>query len=1014
MRAFVLFEHRIPLLAIGLGLLLGTSVTPVTPLAAQSLTSGSLRGTVQSADGAPLSGATVTIESRGGMAVATRNTDRNGGFVLQLVSPGEFRVLAEQIGFQPVRTSGIVVTPGATTLVVITLQRKPPPVTTVEEVTSAGARAGGAAGVLVTGSTLAAFDRPLDFTGTAKSAPVIVMAGDGRDGLGLGASGLDITQTRLFVDGVWEALLRHPGLRAEPPTTPVFSRQGLNQVQFLGPSPDLEWRGGPGSLVSTQTRTGGGRLSLAPYATFSSAKLGQNKLDNPGDSTATSFQVGAVLSASIVPDTAHLLIEGAYESLQQPTANPWALDSTRFGGQSGSLRALVPAIGTDSFNTSLLRFASPTVRTWKGGHGQARLDWQLGERNRLQARLGFASWKETNPLLGADLFAGTGSSLKARDISGAAGITSSGDAIANELRLGVSLARRDWKSDAIAGTLLSGEGIGFGAAPTLPGLFDVKRIDLSDAVQYSMARHRIKGGIALDLTSYEQDYHYASGGLFLFGDLKQFANATGSFLQITAPSSSAKFSSTSPGFFIEDTWTASPEIQIQGGLRYDTQLLPSNKIAVDTAWSNATGIANNYVPKYRGGISPRGSFVWNLQNRGEWIVRGSGGLYRGELDPSLFAEAMLFDGAATVRRGQGAFATWPALPTGASSTGKRLTLFAPSYKSPRTAKFDLGIARGIRGGTTLSVAGSYGHTDFLLRRQDLNRPEAAGRATQEGRPLFGTLVQQGGLVSAAPASNHRFDKFDMVSGLAPTGFVDHYEVTATLEHHAARGLTLDASYTYGKTTDNLVGLLAPDPADQLDPFPTGLPNGGGDWSSGRSDLDVPHRVAASAQYRTTGKTPIGVGARWRWRSGLPFTPGFRPGVDLNADGGGNNDPVFVDPTLDAALGAGSCSVVAGGFAERNSCRGKSVQALDLELSIGLPVTLKGGGTLRLTIDGFNVVSSKTGVLDRAVLLIDPAQTLSAGGNGRVTVPFVANANFGSLLSRRVEPRLIRFGLRMEY
>src|SRR5258707_584273 len=102
MRAFVRFEHRISLPVIGLGLLLGV---PATHLEAQSLTSGSLRGTVQSADGAPISGATVTIESRGGMAVATRSTDRSGSFVLQLVSPGEFRVLAEQIGFQPVRTS---------------------------------------------------------------------------------------------------------------------------------------------------------------------------------------------------------------------------------------------------------------------------------------------------------------------------------------------------------------------------------------------------------------------------------------------------------------------------------------------------------------------------------------------------------------------------------------------------------------------------------------------------------------------------------------------------------------------------------------------------------------------------------------------------------------------------------------------------------------------------------------------------------------------------------------------
>ena len=55
---------------------------------------------------------------------------------------------------------------------------------------------------------------------------------------------------------------------------------------------------------SDLSRSGGGRFTIAPYASFSSAKLGQNKLDNPGDSVASSLQLGASVSGSIVPDTA--------------------------------------------------------------------------------------------------------------------------------------------------------------------------------------------------------------------------------------------------------------------------------------------------------------------------------------------------------------------------------------------------------------------------------------------------------------------------------------------------------------------------------------------------------------------------------------------------------------------------------------------------------------------------------------------------------------------------------------
>jgi len=66
------------------------------------------------------------------------------------------------------------------------------------------------------------------------------------------------------------------------------------------------------------------------------------------------------------------------------------------------------------------------------------------------------------------------------------------------------------------------------------------------------------------------------------------------------------------------------------------------------------------------------------------------------------------------------------------------------------------------------------------------------------------------------------------------------------------------------------------------------------------------------------------------------------------------------------------------------------------------------------VDAFNLVSSSSGVIDKAALLIDPAGPLGGGTGSTVVVPFTANPGFGTLLSRRVEPRLLRVGLKMEY
>ena len=84
MRASVAIEHRIWRLVLSLGVILLPA-----GLRAQSLTSGSLRGAVQTADGEPVSGASVTIERGSGGAIASLSTDHGGGFTAQLLTPGE-------------------------------------------------------------------------------------------------------------------------------------------------------------------------------------------------------------------------------------------------------------------------------------------------------------------------------------------------------------------------------------------------------------------------------------------------------------------------------------------------------------------------------------------------------------------------------------------------------------------------------------------------------------------------------------------------------------------------------------------------------------------------------------------------------------------------------------------------------------------------------------------------------------------------------------------------------------
>ena len=250
-------------------------------------------------------------------------------------------------------------------------------------------------------------------------------------------------------------------------------------------------------------------------------------------------------------------------------------------------------------------------------------------------------------------------------------------------------------------------------------------------------------------------------------------------------------------------------------------------------------------------------------------------------------------------------------------------------------------------------------------------------------------------------------------GLTSTGFVDYYEAAIVVERRVSRGLTLLGSYTWSQATDNLPGQLAPSPFDRVSPFPEGV--AGGSWDDGPSDLDVTHRFAATVAYAGQGMMPLGLAARFRFRSGLPFTPGFRSGIDVNGDGSGENDPAFlgaVTPGMADLLRGHAClASQEGEIAARNSCRDDAVQSLDLHASIGL--TMGSARRVFLTLDAFNVLSSESGIFDHAAVRVDPLGTISFDGSGRTVLPLVANPRFGTVLSRRSDPRLLRVGLRLE-
>jgi hypothetical protein len=977
-----------------LGLLLTAALAaPMVAATGQSLTSAALSGVVRDARGIGIRNATVTVE-HGGTPYRVLSADVSGRFTLASLPGGQYALLVEQVGYQPIRITGVPIVTGREQYVTIELPQRPPPILAVEERPFAGS----APSSITLGSGLDRFDRRRDITDLSRDASIVDLTLDGRRGFLSAANGMAPGASRLMVDGLEELLLRHPGEPGEPATAPLFARDGVAQAELMTFGLDAELQSSPGALLAVQSARGGSEgLRFSPYATFSGAALGGAAADNSGDSSATSIQAGFAAGGAIKGDTAAWFVRLDYQQLQQPTAEPFAL-----GGRELAAALQDASPGTDA------AMLAPPVRTWNGVTGAGRLDWRFGDWTRLAVRFGLANWSEDAPQLGRHLTSGAGTSLEASDYSGAVSFTTGGDAWTSETRLGLRRSERDWFGATEGQTILVAEGAAFGTAPTLPGRFEEGMVELSQAVTYRYLGHRFRLGVQGATRSFTHDWVPNAAGRTEYGDLATRALDRGAFLRAEAGGTAADLSLTEGAIFAQDVWRATPTLELMAGVRYAVQRLPSDKISPNVPWGVRTGVPNFRMPDSKGIFAPRGGLRWDLDGDGRTVVHAALGISPGRHDLATFSEVVRTSRGVDVTRAVGDLS-----PTalGLATTVPMLTLYGPGVRMPRAFNAEAGLARSLGGGTSIEVRASYAHTDYLLRREDLNLAPAAVGTDADGRSLRGTLVQEGGLIAAVPGSNRRFTDFDQVFALTSTGFADHYAMTFGLVRSFGRGLTLNGSYTWSRAEDNLVGQVEGDPANRLSPFAGSADQS--DWDESRSDLDIPHRVAVQARYTSTGANPVTLGARWRYRSGLPFTPGFRQGVDANGDGATGNDPVALGSVTGLAglLSGAGCSTGSGGFAARNSCREDAVQALDLHAAIGLPF----GGARRvvLTLDAFNVVATETGIVDRAAVLVDPAGSITMNAAGRPVLPLVLNDNFGGLLARRGDPRTLRVGLRVE-
>lgn len=978
-----------------------------SPAEPQSITRGRLDGTVRDSAGAPFYNARVQVTQTSTGVTWVQRTDATGRFGLPLLPEGNYDVVIEAIGYQPILIEDLPIGPGRLREVSATLETVQLPVAQLDASRYAGL-------VEDTRVGMSQWFHPFEIFGFAEERRGLSELGrlSTLTNTQLATEGLPGWLSTLNMDGLSYEPSRHPDLPPGPLDTELFALSGFRSAEFLTNPVDVEWSEAAGGYLSGYTRQGTATPQFRFYGDWSGATAVSSDYLTTDGVTANSFRGGAVLTGPIVTDTAHYALGFEAQRLELPLPPAWANDSF-----DSALLGVADSLGVD-----LTPYTQTRVLAADQASAYGRFDWHITQNHSVSARGEAAAAQvggdtSLDPGLAPEFIASLGTKVDAIDLSAGATLASRfSKKFYNELRVGFERTDRDYMTTSPPGTRIIDGGLAFGMDPTLPGEFLKFALRGSETLHFTIANHQFKGGIGALFTSYEQRYTWANSGEFGFGSVADFENLSGQFGQATGAPPFAKFRNWQLAFYIQDVWTAAPGLEVLLGLRYEHERLDSAAVALNQEWLVRTGLANttfqNKIDKY----SPRFGFRWDISRRGEWLVRGSAGIYHNTVPGGVFGELVAQDGSVETRRGVGALGSWPDAPGLAAVpiVGPRLTLLGPEFQAPRTGRTSGGIARLFRDGTGIFLSGTYRYTDFLPRRKDLNLALGPSTSDQYGRPVFGNLVKEGSLLAVEPGTNRRFPNYSLVSAIDADGNSKFWGVTLAVERNSSDWLDFLASYTYSWTQDSWLSANGGGPEVQLNPFPRGVPVGR-DWGAGDSDFDAPHQLVVGAQLNFPAAVAgLRLAGFYRFRSGRPFTPGFRDGVDVNGDGSGRNDPAFIDgslPGMGQLLSSWDCLAEQDRqFVERNSCRGPSVHRLDLRLAVGL--FRFQDMPLEIVLDAMNLLDADLGVTDAALYLIDAENPIQTNPDGTITVPLIVNSNFGEPLSHYSTGRAFRLGLRM--
>ena len=933
-----------------------------------------------------------------GFATATRSAPSGWYLFAQLPLGGPYEISVRRVGFEPATRAGYRLVLGARLRVDFVLGERAtalaPVVVSAEDPGATRQRLGGSTriGERVMRDVPAVGRSVTDLAALAPTVAAEFSIGGSRP-----------TSTDLRIDGLQARNMLRGGELGRGPYT--LSIEAIADLEVVTNVYDVTQGRQGGGSINAATKAGTNSLAGSAFAYVRNDALAapSDYVGRPRDLRRSAvWQMGGSVGGPIVRDRMHYFL--AFD--RQEASVPLAIADLRTSRDE--LEAQIAADSLARFLDIFSRkYAAPNGGQMVGVFNRrssaatafGRVDWQLGEGQRLTVRNNFSTAAAPNDGVGDQPLAviESRSSSRAVDNQTLVSLRSSvRPSIQNELKLGFSLADRSLTPNTyvprafvrVRSRLADGTTgdvrVQFGGNRLAPERSGERQYQLVNTSYWQQGNRLVTLGVEGSFTRLRTFIPTDEGGLFEFDSLLAFDNGRASRYTRQVPLGAVPYARQSvldAGVYSSLEWRRGPTFGAMLGIRYDvTSYLTAARR--NPLVERSLGLLTDHTPTDWRGVQPRAQFTWDPSGDGRDVVRVGAGAFTAQPHYYLQANNIFFDGtqladlvltgAAVPSPDYAAYradlASVPGVPAGTTAPAY-VNLMGPSFRNPITWKGSASYSRRITSrlsvAATLLASATYHNYQYFDR--NLRDAPAFMLDNELGRAVFvpANTIPATGRTSARFA--YKDPAFSHVLELVSAGRATQRAAILDAALALPGSAVMRASYTYNRSRDNSTfSCCIARTASLLTPVRSDPRDLSGSW--GASDYDFRHKLVAY------GELPawrgITVGARYVGVSGRPFS--LTVNGDINGDDYASNDLAFVfdpdDPATPPDIAASMRRILAnprsvardyvrrslGTIAARNGGRAPWAQRVDLRVAHRFPTT--SGQFAELVVDVYNVAN----------------------------------------------------------